>query len=77
MELSSLMGANVARLIVDGWKEEGRGKRPERNFQEATKKGEKTLFPETPESYLRAVYEGIWTDNLDDLEGEVEEVEEK
>jgi hypothetical protein len=57
MELSSLMGANVAKLVVDGWAREGsRGKRPDRAFDEA-EEGEETLYPETIGTYLKSRYE--------------------
>lgn len=71
MELSSLMGANVAKLVVDGWAREGRfGKRPDRRFEEG-EEGEETLFPETIWSYLRSQYEGTWSeDHRSDNQGE-------
>lgn len=59
MELSSLMGANVAKLVVDGWESEGsRGKRPDRKF-DGVEGGEETLYPETIGSYLKLQYEGM------------------
>lgn len=57
------MGANIAKLVVDGWVQEGRGKRPDRRFDEA-KKDEDSLYPETMKSYLRMRYEGIWNQKL-------------
>lgn len=70
------MGANVAKLIVDGWAQEGRGKRPDRKFNEAPEGG-KTLYPETMKSYLKMQYEGIWSQNLASNQEEEEKSEEK
>lgn len=70
------MGANVAKLIVDEWAQEGRGKRPNRRFDEAPKGGE-TLYPETIKSYLKMQYEGIWNQNLASNQEEEEKSEEK
>ncbi|RPB15047.1 FAD/NAD(P)-binding domain-containing protein [Morchella conica CCBAS932] len=67
MELSSLMGANIATLVVNEWWKEGRGKRPVRNFNEPAGKNShdtQTLWPETAYSWGRGVYEGIWRDVL-------------
>lgn len=70
------MGANVAKLIVDGWAQEGRGKRPDRRFDEAPE-GVKTLYPETIKSYLKMQYEEVWNQNLASNQEEEEKSEEK
>lgn len=74
MELSSLMGANVAKLVVDGWAQEGRGKRPDRRLDEAVG-GDETLYPETIKGYLKMRYEGTW--NQEDASDQKEEAKEE
>lgn len=60
MGMSSLMGWNVAKLVIDGWMKEGkRGKRPPPPDEtEEGEEGEET--PKlTMEDYLRRKYEGV------------------
>lgn len=55
------MGANVAKLAVDGWAREGaRGNRPDRGSDDM--QGGETLYRETVRTYLKSRYEGTWSE---------------